>query len=52
MLSNDDMIDQHLQAAITRRAHPEPLQVGVEQLLDMLRHNQRIKLEELPGTRK
>jgi len=35
-----------------KRTHPKPLQVGVEQFLEMLRFDQRIKLEELPGIRK
>ena len=32
--------------------HPEPHRIGVEQFLEMLRFDQRKKLEELPGIRK
>jgi hypothetical protein len=32
-----------------KRKHPEPLQCGGEQFIEMLRFDQRIKLEELPG---
>ena len=34
------------------RTYPEPHQIGVEQFLEMLRFDQRSKLEELPGIRK
>jgi len=34
------------------RIHPEPHQLGVEQFLEMLRFEQRAKLEELPVTLK
>jgi len=32
--------------------HPEHHQIGVEQFFEMLRFDQRSKLEELPGIRK
>ena len=45
---NNSGWDQLLVGA-PKRTHPEPLQSGVEQFLEMLRFDQRIKLEELPG---
>jgi len=32
-----------------KETHPEPHQMDVEQFLEMLRFDQRSKLEELPG---
>ncbi len=48
----DQLLINRLQVQVLpgspKRTHPEPLQVGVEQFLEMLRFDQRIKLEELP----
>ena len=37
---------------VPNEIHPERHQIGVEQFLEMLRFDQRSKLEELPGIRK
>jgi hypothetical protein len=37
---------------VPTKTHPEHHQIGVEQFLEMLRFDQRSKLEELPGIRK
>ena len=37
---------------VPTKTHPEQHQIGVEQFLEMLRFDQRSKLEELPGIRK
>lgn len=37
---------------VPTETHPEPHRIGVEQFLEMLRFDQRKKLEELPGIRK
>jgi len=37
---------------VPTETHPEYHQIGVEQFLEMLRFDQRSKLEELPGIRK
>lgn len=39
-------------AGVPNEIHPERHQIGVEQFLEMLRFDQRSKLEELPGIRK
>jgi hypothetical protein len=37
---------------VPNKTHPEHHQIGVEHFLEMLRFDQRSKLEELPGIRK
>jgi len=37
---------------VPTKTHPEHHQIGVEQFLEMLRFDQRSKLDELPGIRK
>ena len=41
-----------LPVGVPKRTHPEPHQIDVEQFLEMLRFDQRSKLEELPLIRK